>query len=122
MPKPRQLSSHQLIRYVVGYVFIASAIMKLVIADFVGTFANMGVPYPEMTVWLVGITELLCGGLIIANYYVKKATIPLFVIIIAAIILTKIPTLSSGLFHFLFEARLDIVMFILLYILWKQEH
>ncbi|SHM73475.1 DoxX family protein [Gracilibacillus kekensis] len=118
MTKP--VSSHQLIRYVVGYVFITSALMKLVISDFTGVFANLGIPSPEITVLIVGITELIAGLFIIFNYYVKRAVIPLLIIIIAAIILTKIPILYSGIFQFAFEARLDIVMLFLLYILWKK--
>ncbi|SFL71611.1 Uncharacterized membrane protein YphA, DoxX/SURF4 family [Gracilibacillus orientalis] len=117
----RNISSYQIIRYVVGYVFIASALMKLVVADFTGPFSNYGIPYPQVMVLVVGITELICGVLIIFNYYVKKATIPLLVIIIAALILTKVPVLQTGLLEFAFEARLDIVMFFLLYILWKTN-
>ncbi len=116
----KNISSYQLIRYLVGYVFIASALMKLVVVDFTGAFSNYGIPYPHATVLIVGITELICGLLIVFNYYVKKATIPLLVIIVAAIILTKVPVLQAGLLEFAFEARLDIVMFFLLYILWKN--
>ncbi|GAE93913.1 hypothetical protein JCM21714_3032 [Gracilibacillus boraciitolerans JCM 21714] len=77
-------------------------------------------PYPEMAVLLVGLTELIGGICIICNYYVKKAAIPLLVIIIAAIILAKVPILSSGIFQFAFEVRLEILMVLLLYILWKH--
>ncbi|WP_208585719.1 DoxX family protein [Gracilibacillus suaedae] len=69
---PRNISSYQLIRYVVGYVFIASALMKLVVADFTVAISNYGIPYPEIAVLIVGVTELICGVLIIFNYYVKK--------------------------------------------------
>ncbi|WP_208592038.1 DoxX family protein [Gracilibacillus suaedae] len=116
----KNISSHQLIRYLVGYVFIASALMKLVVADFTGAFANYGIPYPEAAVLIIGISELACAGLIIFNYYVKQATILLIGIMVAAIFLTKVPVLESGLFEFAFEARLDIVMLFLLYILWKH--
>ncbi|MGP4039137.1 DoxX family protein [Gracilibacillus sp. D59] len=117
---PRNISSDQLIRYVVGYVFIASALMKLVVADFTVAFSNFGIPYPEIAVLIVGVTELICGVLIIFNYYVKKAAIPLLVIIVAAILFTKLPVLQTGLLEFAFEARLDFVMLVLLFILWKK--
>lgn len=117
---PKNISTYQIIRYVVSYVFIASALMKLVVADFTSAFADYGIPYPEAAVLIVGITELVCGVLIAFNYYVKKATIPLLVIMVAALFLTKVPALQLGLLHFAFEARLDIVMFFLLYILWKE--
>ncbi len=117
---PKHLSTDQIIRYVVGYVFITAALMKLVFADFTSAFAGFGIPFPEMAVLVVGLTELIAGLLIISNYYVKKAVIPLLIIIISALILTKVPLLSSGFFQFAFEARLDIVMLFLLYILWKK--
>ncbi len=117
---PKHISSYQLIRYAVGFVFITSALMKLVFEDFTSAFAGFGLPFPELAVLIVGLTELIAGLLIISNYYVKKAVIPLIFIIISALILTKIPLLSSGLFQFAFEARLDIVMLLLLYILWKN--
>ncbi|RCW76982.1 DoxX family protein [Saliterribacillus persicus] len=116
----RNVSTFTLIRYAVGYVFIASAIMKLIVSDFTHVFAGLGLPYPQMIVLIVGITELACGILIVLNHYVRKATIPLLVIMIAALLLTKLPIIQTGFFQFAFEARLDIVMIILLYILWKK--
>ncbi|MCT2537860.1 DoxX family protein [Aquibacillus koreensis] len=116
----KQLSSMKLIRYVVGYVFIASAILKLLVPDFETAFASYGLPYPEVTVLIVAIMELICGGLLIFDYYVKQATIPLLVIIVIAILLTKIPVLHAGFFQFAFEARLDIVLLALLYIIWRS--
>lgn len=110
-----------LIRYVVGYVFLASAILKLISPNFVGAFANFGIPYPEVSVLLVAITEIICGIAILFHYYVKKATVPLLVIMIIAILVTKVPILHAGFFQFAFEARLDIVMIVLLSILWKEN-
>ncbi|MFC4402573.1 DoxX family protein [Gracilibacillus xinjiangensis] len=117
---PSYLSSSHLIRYAVGYVFIVSAIMKLFVADLTSAFASYGLPYPDVVVLIVGITELICGVLIASNYYVRKAALPLLVIMAVALLLTKVPLLHNGLFQFAFEARLDIVMLILLYILWKR--
>ncbi|MDL4840963.1 DoxX family protein [Aquibacillus rhizosphaerae] len=116
----KNLTTLKLIRYVVGYVFIASAILKLLVPGFANGFANYGLPYPETTVLIVAITELICGGLIILNYYVKKATIPLLVIMVIALLLTKIPVLHDGFFQFAFEARLDIVILVLLAIIWRS--
>ncbi|MDX8045270.1 DoxX family protein [Gracilibacillus sp. S3-1-1] len=118
---PLKISNHQLIRYVVGYVFIASALMKLVVTDFTGSFANFGIPYPQAAVLIIGLIELIGGISIIFNYYVKQATVLLIAIMIVAIFLTKVPALQSGLLTFAFEARLDIVMFFLLYILWSHK-
>ncbi|WP_186576895.1 DoxX family protein [Aquibacillus kalidii] len=117
----RNLTSLQLIRYGVGYIFIASAIMKLFVGNFVSAFASFGIPNPATMVLVVAIVEFVCGILLILNYYVRNATIPLMVIIIAAILLTKIPLLHQGFFSFAFEARLDIITLILLWITWKNH-
>ncbi|SER25283.1 Uncharacterized membrane protein YphA, DoxX/SURF4 family [Gracilibacillus ureilyticus] len=114
------LTLPSLIRYATGYVFLISGVMKLFIIDLTSAFANYGIPYPELVALIVGATELVCGILIIANYYVKKAALPLLVIMVAALLLTKVPLLHTGIFHFLFEARLDVVMIVLLYILLKR--
>ncbi|WP_405100061.1 DoxX family protein [Oceanobacillus sp. FSL H7-0719] len=107
--------------YAVGYVFITSGISKLVVHDFKGMFANLGLPYPELILFLVAILELSCGLLIASRMYIKQATPPLILIMIVAIILTKVPNISSnGLLSFAFEARLDIVMLILLFLVWKH--
>ncbi|WP_156289902.1 DoxX family protein [Oceanobacillus salinisoli] len=108
--------------YSIGYVFITSGIVKLVINDFKVIFANLGIPYPEFTLFLVAMIEISCGGLIVARMYVQQAAAPLIFIMLSAIFLTKLPILSDGgLVHFLFEARLDIVMLMLLVVVWKYS-
>ncbi|WP_226038495.1 DoxX family protein [Aquibacillus saliphilus] len=115
------LASLKIIRYAVAYVFIVSGLLKLLSPNFATVFSNLGLPFPESTVLLVAGAEIICGCLILFNYYVKKATIPLLVIMVVALLLTKVPILHSGLIQFAFEARLDIVMVILLSILWKTH-
>ncbi|WP_106495724.1 DoxX family protein [Lentibacillus sp. Marseille-P4043] len=108
--------------YAVGYVFITSGIMKLLVDDFKVVFSNLALPFPNSFLFLVAITEIVCGTLIVSRLYLKQATAPLIFIMLAAIFLTKIPilTTNNGFLSFLFEARLDIVMLILLMLLWKQ--
>ncbi|MGY0694639.1 DoxX family protein [Virgibacillus sp. FSP13] len=108
--------------YAVGYVFITSGIMKLLVDDFKVVFSNLALPFPNSFLFLVAITEIVCGTLIVSRLYLKQATAPLIFIMLAAIFLTKIPilTTNNGFLSFLFEARLDIVMLILLILLWKQ--
>ncbi|WP_430791258.1 DoxX family protein [Virgibacillus flavescens] len=107
--------------YAVGYVFIITGLMKLLFNDFQASFASLEVPFPATLLLVVAITEIVCGALIAGRFYVKEASLPLIVIVIAAIILTKLPLLTSdGFFHFLYAARLDIVMLILLFLLWNH--
>lgn len=109
------------ISYAVGYVFITSGVMKLLIVDFKISFINLGIPFPSTTLFLVAMIEIICGVLIIAKIYPKYATIPLIVIMIGAIILTKIPILlKQEILSFLFQARLDVVMLILLSLLFRH--
>ncbi|WP_318936922.1 DoxX family protein [Oceanobacillus halotolerans] len=107
--------------YAVGYVFITSGMLKLIVPDFKGTFISLGLPFPESTLFLVAIAELTCGALIISRLYIKLATAPLILIMFGALYLTKLPILlQQGLLAFLFEARLDIVMVILLLLIWQH--
>lgn len=106
--------------YAAGYVFITSGIMKLVVPSFKGMFAGLGLPFPDTTLFLVAILEVSCGMLIAGRMYIKQAAPPLIVIMIGAILITKIPIISSkGLLSFAFEARLDIVVLTLLILIWR---
>jgi putative oxidoreductase len=110
--------------YAVGYVFIASGVVKLLLTDSMGFrshFHELGVPFAESTLFLVAIVEIACGALIVAGMYVKKATIPLLVIMAGALYFSKLPILiTQGFFVFAFQARLDIVVIILLLLLYKH--
>lgn len=107
--------------YAVGYVFITSGVMKLLVPEMRALFYNLAIPYPETTLFLVAIVELGCGALILGGMYVRKATIPLLVIMAGAIILHKLPELyQEGFLSFAFQARLDFVVIILLLLLFKH--
>lgn len=115
---------HSLLKWLffaVGYVFITSGLMKLVVPDFRGVFTGLGLPFPELALWLVAIVEIACGMLIAGRMYVRQAALPLIVIMIVAILMTKLPMLTrAGFLAFAFEARLDIVMIVLLVIIWRS--
>lgn len=114
------LYTNKLIRITVAYVFITSALMKLMGTEVANHFLGLGLPYPHIMLKLVILIEMVCGILLLVNKAVKNAVIPLIGIIIAALVLTKIPLLHTGLLPFAFGARLDIVMLVLLVYLYKQ--
>lgn len=114
-------SSYTIIRYVVAYVFITSGIMKIVNEDLSTVFVNLRLPYPLMMMYIVALVELVAGVLIFANRSIKLVVIPLIGIMIAALILTKLPSFHSGFLHFAFNARLDIIMLVLLWMLYKYK-
>ena len=114
------MSSNRNIRYAVAFVFITSGLMKLYNAELANHFLRLGLPYPKVMLNVVILLEIVCGTLILINKAVKNATIPLIGIIVAAIVLTKVPLLKTGLLQFAFNARLDIVMLLLLVFLYKR--
>ncbi|MCZ7595078.1 MAG: DoxX family protein [Hyphomicrobium sp.] len=117
-----------LIRLLVGLVvFFQEGIQKLIFPEILGAgrFARIGIPYPEFTGPFVGAVELVCGALIIVGLLTRLAAIPLIVIMLVALISTKLPILLGhdvGIFHLsadikrlgfwsaLHEARADLTM------------
>lgn len=85
-----------LVRLLIGLVvFFPEGIQKLAFPDILGSgrFANIGIPYPEVMGPFVGIVETICGALIIIGLLTRLAAIPLIIIMIVAIVSTKLPIL-----------------------------
>lgn len=85
-----------LVRLIVGLVvFFPEGIQKLAFPAILGAgrFANIGIPYPELMGPFVGAVETVCGALIILGLFTRLAAAPLIVIMIVAIVSTKIPIL-----------------------------
>jgi putative oxidoreductase len=83
-----------LVRLLVGFVvFFPEGIQKLVFPDLLGAgrFANIGIPYHEFMGPFVGTVEIICGVLIIFGLLTRLATVPLLIIMLVAIISTKVP-------------------------------
>jgi putative oxidoreductase len=124
-----------LVRLMIGLVvFLPEGTQKLHFPPILGAgrFARIGIPYPELMGPLVGVLEIVCGALIVVGLLTRLATIPLIVIMVVAIVSTKIPILPGrdlwifhlaklpryGLWSMLHEARLDFGMLLgLLYLL-----
>jgi uncharacterized membrane protein YphA (DoxX/SURF4 family) len=116
-----------LVRLLVGLVvFLPEGIQKLAFPDALGAgrFANIGIPYPDLMAPFVGVVEIICGTLIILGLLTRLAAIPLIIIMIVAIVSTKIPILLGhefwifhlpkfaryGFWSMLHEARADLDM------------
>jgi len=85
-----------LVRFLVGLiVFLPEGIQKLAFPAVLGAgrFAKIGIPYPELMGPFVGVVEIVCGTLIILGLLTRLAAIPLIVIMIVALISTKLPIL-----------------------------
>lgn len=84
-----------LIRLTLATVFIPEGMQKLLFPEILGSgrFATIGIPYPELMGPFVGWIELICGCLILVGIATRWSTIPLMIIMLVAIISTKIPIL-----------------------------
>jgi putative oxidoreductase len=94
-----------LVRLLVGLVvFVPEGIQKLIMPDVLGAgrFAKIGIPYPDIMGPFVGTVEIVCGLLIILGLLTRLASIPLIIIMIVALVSTKLPILLGhdvGMFH-----------------------
>jgi uncharacterized membrane protein YphA (DoxX/SURF4 family) len=117
-----------LIRLQVGLmVFFPEGIQKLVFPDILGAgrFTRIGIPFPDLMGPFVGVVETVCGLLIILGLLTRLASIPLIIIMIVALVSTKLPILvghdvwifhlaqdikRSGFWSMMHEARADLTM------------
>jgi uncharacterized membrane protein YphA (DoxX/SURF4 family) len=115
-----------LIRLVVGAVFLSEGIQKFLFPDEVGAgrFAKIGLSNPETVAPFVGAVEIVCGALIILGLLTRLAAVPLIIVMIVAIVSTKIPILLGyeflgfslrkvsyyGFWGFMHESRTDLAM------------
>jgi uncharacterized membrane protein YphA (DoxX/SURF4 family) len=126
-----------LVRLAVGLaVFFPEGIQKLAFPDLLGAgrFARIGIPLPDAMGPFVGVVEIVCGVLIVAGLFTRLAAIPLIVVMIVAIVSTKIPIWTGvdlwifhapqmaryGFWSMAHEARTDLVMLLgCLYLLFE---
>jgi putative oxidoreductase len=117
-----------LVRLSVGLaVFLPEGIQKLVFPDILGAgrFARIGIPFPDVMGPFVGVVEAACGLLIIIGLFTRLAATPLIIIMIVALISTKLPILlqhdvwifhlasdikRTGFWSVMHEARADLTM------------
>lgn len=117
-----------LIRLMVGSVFFFEGLQKYIYPAIrgVGRFEGIGLPAPEFLAYFVGAFEIICGIMIVMGLLTRLAVIPTMIIMLVAIITTKIPVLLGesfwglalrdvpyygflGMFH---ETRTDLAMLI----------
>jgi uncharacterized membrane protein YphA (DoxX/SURF4 family) len=84
-----------LIRLAVGSVFLSEGIQKFLYpaARGAGRFEKIGMPAPEILSYMVGTFEIICGALIVIGLLTRLAAIPTAVIMVVAIVSTKVPIL-----------------------------
>ena len=85
-----------LVRLMIGLVvFFPEGLQKFLFPALLGAgrFARIGIPWPDAMGPLVGAVETLCGALIVVGLATRLAAIPLIVIMVVAIVSTKVPIL-----------------------------
>jgi len=115
-----------LVRVMIGLVFLTEGILKFVRPQELGAgrFAIIGLPFPQVLAPLVAGIEIVGGVAVMLGIYAGDAALALLVVIVAAIVTTKIPILFGralgpflpvklahyGVASFLHEARVDLCM------------
>src|SRR6266853_3773802 len=102
-----------LIRILVGWVFLSEGIQKFLFPESlgVGRFVKIGIPLPELMAPFVGVTEIICGALLLAGLFTRLACVPLLIDICVALYSTKIVTFTkNGFWDTLHEARTEVSM------------
>lgn len=86
-----------LVRLAVGFTFMVAGSSKLRdLSSTSGFFEGLGFPAPAELAAMVGTFELLGGLLVLAGLLTRIAVLPLIVIMLTAILSTKVPTLVGG--------------------------
>jgi uncharacterized membrane protein YphA (DoxX/SURF4 family) len=117
-----------LVRLLVGLaVFVPEGLQKLMFADVLGAgrFARIGIPWPQIMGPFVGTVEIVCGAFVIIGLFTRLAVLPLIVIMVVALISTKLPILlghdvwifhlaqdvkRTGFWSMMHEVRADLIM------------
>jgi len=104
-----------LIRFLVGWVFLSEGVQKFLFPAALGAgrFEKIGIPFPQFTGPFVGVTEIVCGSLLILGLFTSLAVWPLLIDIVVAIATTKIPLLlKQGFWAVMHEGRTDFCMLV----------
>jgi uncharacterized membrane protein YphA (DoxX/SURF4 family) len=98
-------------------IFLSEGIQKYLFPESLGPgrFEQIGFQNSEFLAYFVATFEIACGILVVIGFMTRIAAIPLLVIILTAIVSTKIPILASkGFWAMAHEARTDFAMTLLL--------
>jgi len=112
-----QTRSFILIRLIVGLVFLSEGIQKFLFPESAGAgrFEKIGFENPEFWALFVASFEIVCGLLVLIGFLTRLASIPLLIIMITALISTKIPILlNKGFWQMAHDSRTDFAMTLLL--------
>ena len=116
-------NSFLILRLIVAFVFITEGIQKFLYPHKlgVGRFLKIGIPFSEITAPFVGGVEIVLSLFVFFRFYLKLSLIPLIIVMLTAIISTKIPILiKQSFFAFSHEARTDLLLLSILLFLFSN--
>ncbi|QHT69046.1 DoxX family protein [Rhodocytophaga rosea] len=102
-----------LIRIAVGCIFLTEGIQKFLFPAELGAgrFAKIGIPYPDFFGPFVGTFEILCGSMVLIGCFTRLFSIPLIIIMLVAITITKLVNIPvDGFWETAHGARTDFSM------------
>jgi uncharacterized membrane protein YphA (DoxX/SURF4 family) len=104
-------------RLIVGLVFLSEGIQKFLFPETVGSgrFEKIGFENPEFWALFVAAFEIVCGALVLLGFLTRIVSVPLLIIMMTALIATKIPILlGKGFWQMAHDSRTDFAMTLLL--------
>jgi putative oxidoreductase len=133
----RKFDPLDLIRYLVGIVFLTEGILKFLHPEDLGAgrFARIGLPLPGVLAPFVGGVEIIGGVALLLNLVPGYAALTLLGVISVALLTTKLPVLLGrplgpftlmkapfyGVLGFFHESRADLSMFAgTLALIWRH--
>lgn len=109
-----------IVRLIVGLVFISEGLQKFLIVSLVGPalFKDAGFTHPMFWVNFTATFEISCGLLILFGFLTRLASLPLLIIMMTALVTTKLPILANHDFwSFAQEYKVDFALTLLLILL-----
>lgn len=84
-----------LVRLAVGAMFLSEGIQKFLYPDALGVerFTIIGFAKANVIAPIVGVFEIVCGTLVLVGRLTRAAALPLFAIMLTALVTTKLPIL-----------------------------
>jgi uncharacterized membrane protein YphA (DoxX/SURF4 family) len=98
-------------------VFLSEGTQKFLFPEIVGVgrFIKIGFENAEFLSYFVASFEIVCGLMLLIGILIRLASLPLLIIMITAIITTKIPKLlNDGFWTMAHDSRTDFAMTMLL--------
>lgn len=102
------------IRLSVSFIFISEGMQKLLLPELrgAGRIRDLNIPAANFFGSFIGVTEVICGTLILAGFITRIAVVPLIFIIVSAFAIIKADVfVNEGFLGFIHDSCIDWAMF-----------